>query len=88
VANGIAAVKKIVSVKVPGGDSGGGSTPSPLNIPAAPVAPANATTRLDATSINDFGNAANRSVQAYVVQSQGANETERYERLQRAARLG
>ena len=85
VAAGIANVKKIVAVKVPGG--GGGSAPSVTA--QAPLTPQVQGTRLDANSINSVGNAANQNpVQAYVVESQGADSQERIARLSRAARIG
>ncbi len=87
VANGIAAVKKIVSTKIPGEAGGGGTVPTPLAIAPAPIAPTQTGVRLDSGSINAVGSAVGPT-QAYVVSSQGANENERRERLQRAARLG
>ncbi len=85
VASGIAAVKKIVAVQVPG-QGGGGSTPSGIPLPAAPVAPTQATTQLDAGSINNIGNAT--SGRTYVLDADVKNNADRDARLNRAARLG
>lgn len=83
--NGFATVRKIMSVSVPGGGAGGGSVPS--FTPQAPLQPQAqvSTTRLDQSSINNTNNA---TVQAYVLEAQGADATERRIRLNRAARLG
>jgi hypothetical protein len=86
---GLAQVKRIIAVKVPK-SSGGGSVPSlsaSAGAPLAPSAPQVQTTALDANSISQINNAAN-PVQAYVVESQGADSAERIIRLNRAARLG
>ncbi len=84
IATGIASVKKILSVQVPGG-GGGGSAPSGVTIPGAPVAPRAQTTQLDQGSLSQIGNATAR---AYVLDSDAVNHRERNERLNRAARLG
>ena len=88
VASGIASVKKIVAVKVPGGGGGGGSIPSLPTMPAAPVAPLSPSVRLDQAGLNNAGNAAIQPLQTYMIESQGATAQERTARLQRAARLG
>jgi hypothetical protein len=92
VAAGIANVKKILAVQVPGQGSGGGSTPSAAgSVPAAPVAPTQASTTLDQGSINAVGNAAAGGVNAsrvYVLDSDVGNARDRDARLTRQARLG
>jgi hypothetical protein len=86
VATGIANVKKILSVNVPGKGSGGGSAPSPTNVARpAPVQPQAQTTRIDQGQINQIGNAAVRS---YVLETDVANNQERRIRIERAARIG
>ncbi len=84
---GLANVKKIIATNVPGAGSGGGagislSTPA---APAAPLTPTVGTTAIDQGSLNQIGNATSR---AYVLDSDVANNRERNERLNRAARLG
>lgn len=88
IATGIKAVKAITAVQVPGG-GGGGSVPTP----EAPVAPTVATTKIDADSINNLGNAAaggvnKQPMRAYVVSSDVQNDADRNARLERAATLG
>ncbi len=87
VANGIATVKQIVSVKIPGGQDAGGTTPAGVNFtaPAAPVAPTQTGTAIDQNSINGIGNAV--SGRSYVLSQDVTHDTERNERLNRAARL-
>lgn len=86
-ASGIAAVKKIVAVKVPGGSAGGGSSPTGLPLPTAPVAPKATSTTIDPTQFEQIGNAA-APARVYMVESDGANTSERISRLNRAARIG
>lgn len=92
IATGIKTVKSIIAVQVPGGGSGGASVNAPsITTPAAPIAPTQTTTSLDADSINAVGNAAAggvNSVRAYVVESDSADARERAAMLNRAARLG
>lgn len=83
VASGVANVKKILAVQIPGQGSGGGSVPS-VSTPAAPIAPTQATTKLDQKSLNQIGNA---TVRAYVLDSDATNHRDRNERLNRAARI-
>jgi hypothetical protein len=88
IATGLKSVKAITAVQVPGG---GGSSVGGLS-PESPVAPTVNTTKIDADSINNIGNAAaggvNRNTRAYVVNSDIQNDAERDKRLQRAATLG
>jgi hypothetical protein len=87
VASGVANVKKILAVQVPGQGGGGGSAPSPQTpTQAAPILPAQQGVRLDADSLNNIGNAA--AGRTYVLDQDVANNRERNERLNRAARLG
>lgn len=85
---GIDAVKRIVAVQVPGHGGGGGSAPSGLTAPAAPVAPTQSSTKLDASTISGIGDATKGGVKAYVVESESGTQREKDERLARAARLG
>lgn len=82
IATGIKSVKAIVSTKVPGGGSGGGSMPS---ISAtAPIAPQMSSTALNQQLINQTGNATTR---AFVLESDVSGNQERIRRLNRAARI-
>jgi DNA repair exonuclease SbcCD ATPase subunit len=85
IATGLARVKGILAVDVPGG-GGGGSTPSNPSAPSAPLAPTNNTTTLNAGSIQQLGNAA--SPRAFVVESDVTNNQARITMLNRAARIG
>lgn len=82
VAAGIANVKKIIAVKVPG--AGGGSAPSGVSMPA-PVTPTLSRTTLDQSSINGIGSAT--SGRAFVLDRDIAGNRERAVRLNRAARI-
>lgn len=92
VAAGIAAVKKIVAVQIPGQGSGGGSVPTALPAQSAPIAPTQSGTKLDASSISAINNPANggvnRPFQAFVVESDNAAAVNRAARLQGASVLG
>lgn len=85
IAMGIANVKKILAVQVPGkGGGGGGSAPSlGGTAPLAPSAPQVQTTRIDQRSINDMGNAT--VVKAVVVESDITGSQARMQRIQNAA---
>lgn len=88
IANGIAAVKNIVAVQVPGQGAGGGSAPTAAGptAPAAPVTPTQTSTKLNQSSLNQAGSAV--PVRAFVVDADVQNHAERNSRLSRAARLG
>lgn len=87
IASGLARVKGILSVNVPGGGSGGsvpsigasGNNPAPLSPP--PVA----STTINQRQINQIGNATAR---AFVLESDITNNRERLTRITRAARIG
>lgn len=84
-ATGFKAVKAITAVQVPGGSGGGGGG---ANI-ASPVAPTQASTKLDSASIQGVGNAAGAGVgRSFVLESDISNNAERTAMLNRAARLG
>jgi hypothetical protein len=88
---GLDAVKKIIATKIPGTADAGGSAPTALVTPAAPVAPTQTSTQIDQQSINDIGNAAAggvNAVRAYVVESDSSNAANRAARLAGAAVLG
>ena len=86
VAGGIANIKKIMSVQIPGkGGGGGGSAPSGgMNVPSAPVAPATATTTINQGQVNQLASATAR---AFVLESDVSGNQERIQRLNRAARI-
>lgn len=94
IASGIANVKKILAVKVPGQADQGGSVPTPTAPPTAPTAPLQPqqqSTRLDPRSISELGDVTKNgqaTVRAYVVDTDVENNAERNARLNRAARLG
>lgn len=86
IGSGIAAVKNIVKVQVPG-QAGGGSVPSGVsaNAPLQPQQQAfNTNTILNQNQLNQIGNAA---VRAFVVESDVTNNQERIRMLNRRARL-
>lgn len=87
IASGLASVKKIIAVKVPGDKGsgganidGGGQTSAPLQ-PQLPLA---TNTLLNQQQLNQIGNATNR---AFVLEADVATNAERIRRLNRAARL-
>jgi hypothetical protein len=83
VATGLANVKKIMSVQVPGKGGGGGSMPSAGSIPA-PIIPQVATTTINQGQVNQLASATSR---AFVLESDVSGNQERIERLNRAARI-
>lgn len=85
IAAGIANVKKIVDVQVPGQGSSG-SAPTALSTPAAPVAPTQVTTIFHPKDNPTTGTAASNRV--YVLDADIQNAQDRNARLERAARLG
>ena len=86
-AAGIANIKKIASVQVPGA-SGGASVPNASIAASAPILPQQTSTSLDSNTIQNIGNAAAGGVnRAYVVSSDIARDREREAQLNRAARL-
>lgn len=88
-AAGIKAVQNILAVQVPGQASGGGSVPSGITLPTAPVAPTQSSTKLDQSSINQIGlQNKTQPVQAFVVESSSAAAVNRAARLQNASILG
>lgn len=83
---GLASVKRILSVQVPGGGGGAGSVPS--FSASAPLAPQQASTALDASSIQGVGNAAQGGVnRSFVLDADIKSNQERAARIARAARL-
>lgn len=85
IAAGIANVKKILAVPVPGKGGGGGGGPTPSlggAAPLSPQAPQPQTTRIDQQSINQMGNA---TVKAVVVESDITTSQQRITRIQNAA---
>jgi hypothetical protein len=86
IAQGVEAVKNIVAVQVPGGESAGTTAAPALQLAAAPVAPTQQSTAINQSSINSIGDAT--SGRAYVLDADIQNNRERNERLNRAARLG
>ena len=82
-AAGLAAIKNIVKVQIPG--KSGGAVPSGLSAPLSPALPQSTTTRLDRDQLNQIGNA---TVRAFVIESDVSGNQERIRRLNRAARIG
>lgn len=88
IAQGLAQVKKILSVQVPG-KGGGGSAGGPTISATAPIAPTVGGTRLDQSQVNQIGNAAAGGVvRAFVTESDVTSNQEKISRINRAARLG
>jgi hypothetical protein len=86
IATGLKTVRAITSVQVPGG--GGGSTQNAPTITAsAPVAPVQASTKLDEGSIAGI-NTGQQSIRAHVVESDQQAQARRAQRLQGASVLG
>ena len=85
---GLAAVKNIVAVQVPGG-GGGGSAPSAPNLnTGSPLQPTTIGTNqvtLDSRSINAIGN---RSIRAYVVESEISATQQKVRKIQRQTTFG
>ncbi len=85
---GFAAVKNIISVKVPGG-GGGGSSPSAPSIsassPLTPTTIASNQVTLDQRSINAIGN---KAIRAYVVESEISSAQQKVRRIQRQTTFG
>ena len=95
VATGLANVKKILSTKIPGGGSGGGSVPS-VSAPTVPTVPAfDPTAALDAATANQIQDStvgisestAAAPVRAYVVATEVTNQQEADQRINELARL-
>ncbi len=84
IASGLASIKKIVSVKVPGQGSTGTIPGGSLSAPLQPQAPAATNTFLNQGQLNQIGNA---TVRAFVVESDVSSSQERIRRLNRAARI-
>ena len=86
-ATGFKSVKAINSVQIPGG--GGGSFSIPAINASAPLAPQQASTSLNAGSIQGVGNAASGGVnRSFVLDADIKSNQERQARIARAARLG
>lgn len=81
IAAGLANVKKIIAVKVPGASSSG-SVPS--SAPISPQAVQPQRTTLEQSSINAIGNTA---IRAFVVENDVSGNQEKIRRLNRAARI-
>lgn len=88
VAAGLARVKAIMSVKVPGGSAGGGIPPLPNaggGLPTQAISPTASPTAINQELLDRTGNAA---VRAYVLESDNTSSQQVVQRIQRAARLG
>jgi chromosome segregation ATPase len=85
-AAGFAAVRNIVSVKVPGSTGGGANVPSiSASAPIAPPQPQAQTTTLDNQTINAIGN---QAVRAYVVENDVTSNQQRIAAIKQRARFG
>jgi hypothetical protein len=88
IATGIANVRNILKVQVPGGGAPG------VNIPAisgsAPLTPSlnNSTTTINPGQVAQINNQGNQAIKAFVVESDVTNNQEKIKRINRAARLG
>lgn len=86
VATGVQNVKKILAVQVPNG-GGGGSVPT-AGTAQTPISPQQASTQLNAATIQAVGNAASGTGKNFVLAKDIKDNQEREATLQRAARLG
>lgn len=88
IAAGIANIKKITAVQVPGkGGGGGGSAPS-IATAAPPVTPQQMSTKLNQSDINKIGNAAAGGVnRSFVLDRDIKDNQERAAVIQRASRI-
>jgi hypothetical protein len=91
VAQGLARVKGILSVQVPGRAGGGGSAPSIAAPPTAantivPRVQQQQAVTIDQNQVNQIGDRS--AIRAYVVQTDVANSARRNQRIERAAVLG
>lgn len=86
IATGVANVRKILAVKVPGSSGGGGALPTNTNVGriSAPLQPQLATTTLNQGQINQLSSATNRS---FVLETDVSGNQERIRRINRAARI-
>jgi hypothetical protein len=89
IATGVANIKKILAVKIPGVGSGAGGGSLPTNQSQggqvqAPIAPQVGSTLINQAQVNQIGSAAAR---AYVVESDVSGNQERIQRINRAARI-
>jgi hypothetical protein len=88
IAAGLASVKQIVSVKIPG-SAGGSSSPSAPSLnagsPLTPTTIASNQVTLDQRSINAMGN---RAIRAYVVESEISAAQQKVRRIQRQTTFG
>ena len=87
VATGIANIKRIASVQVPGGGGGGGKVPSiSTGAPITPqLTPQVQATQVNTAAVNQMGN---RAARAYVLNSDIQNEQQRNAYIQRNASIG
>jgi hypothetical protein len=86
IATGLANIKKIISVQVPGASGGSGIPSVSASAPLIPT-PQVSNTQLPQGQINQLGSAAT-PVKAFVVESDITNSQSRVTRLNRQARLG
>jgi len=86
IATGVANVRKILAVKVPGSSGVGGALPTNTNVGriSAPLQPQLATTTLNQGQINQLSSATNRS---FVLETDVSGNQERIRRINRAARI-
>lgn len=84
VASGLANVKKILAVKIPGRSGGSANLGSGSSFVTAPIAPQIGGTQLNQQQVNQLSSATNR---AFVLESDVTGNQERIERLNRAARI-
>lgn len=86
IATGLKTVRAITAVQVPGG-GGGSAQNAPTITASAPVAPVQASTKLDEGSIAGINNGQS-SIRAHVVESDSQAQARRAQRLQGASVLG
>lgn len=84
IAAGIANVRKILAVQVPGKGAGGGAPSISAGAPITPGAPQQQSVKIDQQQVNSMGNA---TVKAFVVESDITTKQDRIRRIQNAAKF-
>lgn len=87
IAAGLAQVRNIAAVRVPGQAGGGGSPQIQTTSPVTPQTATASGTQIDADAINNTGNAAVAPMQAFVIAEDVSNQQQQIALINRAARI-
>lgn len=87
IAAGLAQVRNIAAVRVPGQAGGGGTPQIQTTSPVTPQTATAAGTQIDANAINNTGNAAVAPMQAFVIAEDVSNQQQQIALINRAARI-